>query len=106
VISRRELDQSVTWGTLTSAQVLKPPFSALPTAVVGGAKALAGCTACIAGTGGTRGVIRFESDGTIRLVTGASTKGVLLYLQNTRSGESATPKTIAIAAPAGVVKVF
>lgn len=86
---------------------LPAPFSSLPLTPSGPDRLLGGCSFCTEGTGGARGVIRFSPDGTVQLMTGGSDLGgVIAFAPDTRGGQSAPPRIVVIAAPAGAIRVF
>jgi prepilin-type N-terminal cleavage/methylation domain-containing protein len=68
---------------------------------------LAGCSFCIEGTGLPYGVIRFNTNGTVEMRTGAvSSGGTLALMPNTRDETHFAPRLLSISAPAGAVRVF
>jgi prepilin-type N-terminal cleavage/methylation domain-containing protein len=88
-------------------QTLPAPFAAIPLAPSGSGRLLGGCTFCTQGVGGTRGVIRFSPDGTVRVMTGgAEAGGVVAFAADSRSGQSSPPRWVVIAAPAGAIRVY
>jgi prepilin-type N-terminal cleavage/methylation domain-containing protein len=86
---------------------LPAPFSSIPLTAAGRGGLLGGCSFCTTGTGGTRGVLRFSPDGTVRVVTGSiETGGAIAFAPDTRGGQSGAPRVVVIASPAGAVRIF
>jgi hypothetical protein len=68
---------------------------------------LAGCSFCVEGTGQPYGVIRFNTNGTVEMRTGAvATGGTLALMPNTLDETHFAPRLLSISAPAGAVRVF
>jgi prepilin-type N-terminal cleavage/methylation domain-containing protein len=103
---------------LDSSRVRKPmpaPFSAIalttpmhtPSDVNMPTDALiAGCSFCIDNAGHTYGVIRFNPNGTVRMMTGPETGGVIAFAPNTADETGFTPKLLTLSAPAGATFVY
>lgn len=86
---------------------LPAPFASIGLMPSGKGRLLAGCTFCTEGTGGTRGVIRFSPDGTVRLMTGgAETGGVIAFSPEASGAAAGASRWVVIAAPAGAIRVF
>lgn len=86
---------------------LPAPFASIGLTPSGKGRLLAGCTFCTEGTGGTRGVIRFSPDGTVRLMTGGvETGGVIAFSPEASGAAAGAARWVVIAAPAGAVRVF
>ncbi|HEX5754583.1 MAG TPA: prepilin-type N-terminal cleavage/methylation domain-containing protein [Archangium sp.] len=91
----------------TELLALPAPFSAITLTPSGSGRLLGGCTFCTEGTGGTRGVIRFSPDGTVRVMTGGTDAGgVIAFAPESSSGQNSPPRWVVIAAPAGAIRVF
>ncbi len=68
---------------------------------------LAGCSFCVAANGVPYGVIRFNTNGTVEMMTGASaTGGSIAFMPNTPDERNISHKLLIISAPAGVVHTF
>jgi prepilin-type N-terminal cleavage/methylation domain-containing protein len=69
---------------------------------------MAGCNFCINPSGSEPyGVLRFNSDGTMEVVTGNAPSGaVIAFAPNSRSETAIVPKLLAVSAPAGSTVVF
>lgn len=68
---------------------------------------MAGCNFCINPSGEPYGVLRFNSDGTMEVMTGNAPSGaVIAFAPNTRSETAIVPKLLAVSAPAGSTVVF
>jgi prepilin-type N-terminal cleavage/methylation domain-containing protein len=93
---------------------LPPPFSAIAATTPYNASPIdgpttelrAGCTFCISGGGSEYGVIRYNSDGTVTMRTGAEVGGLLSFMSNTAEGKDVGFKLLVISAPAGVVRII
>lgn len=94
---------------------LPAPFRAIPvtTAVTPGdpdmptPDLMAGCNFCINPSGEPYGVLRFNSDGTMEVLTGNAPSGaVIAFAPNTRNETGIVPKLLAVSAPAGSTVVF
>lgn len=93
---------------LTASGITVPlllPFNNVPTVAPGGSKLRLACSFCVAGTGGAVGVLRFNGDGTMTVVTGTSQLGASLALASEAGRERPNPRLIAIAAPSAIVRV-
>ncbi len=68
---------------------------------------LAGCSFCIEGSGQPYGVIRFNTNGTVEMRTGAvPSGGTLAFMPNSPDETHFAPRLLSISAPAGAVRVF
>jgi hypothetical protein len=68
---------------------------------------LAGCNFCIDSAGHPYGVLRFNADGTMEVLTGNAPSGaVLAFAPNTDDEKGFAPKLLTISAPAGATVVF
>jgi prepilin-type N-terminal cleavage/methylation domain-containing protein len=68
---------------------------------------LAGCSFCVEGTGQPYGVIRFNTNGTVEVKTGAVSSGATLaFIPNTLDETHFAPRLLSISAPAGAVRIF
>jgi prepilin-type N-terminal cleavage/methylation domain-containing protein len=85
---------------------LPAPFSAIALTPSGSGRLLGGCTFCTEGTGGTRGVLRFSPDGTVRVMTGGTDAGGVIAFAPESGGDPSSPRWVVIAAPAGAIRVF
>lgn len=88
---------------------LPEPFAAIPLTPGGSSTPLAkACSFCVAGgVGGTRGVLRFNPDGTVRVMTAqAPGGGVIALTPNTEQQRNLHTRLVVISAPAGVFRVF
>jgi len=106
---------------LDSARIRRPlpaPFNNIPLATpaftppdgteLPSTSLLAGCSFCIENSAGVPyGVIRFNSDGTVEMVTGdAESGGVIAFMPNTTDENRFQPKMLIISAPAGATQTF
>jgi prepilin-type N-terminal cleavage/methylation domain-containing protein len=103
---------------LDSARITRPlpaPFNTIPLTTVANpgdpnlptTDLLAGCSFCIEASGVPYGVIRFNTDGTVEMMTGdAETGGVIAFMPNTTDEKRFQPKLLTISAPAGAVHTF
>ncbi|WP_224361584.1 pilus assembly FimT family protein [Hyalangium versicolor] len=103
---------------LDSGRIRKPlpaPFSAIALTSTATANPLdkpthdllAGCNFCVAGAGTPYGVLRFNADGTMRVMTGIAPSGaVIAFAPNTEDETGFAPKLLSISAPAGATVVF
>jgi prepilin-type N-terminal cleavage/methylation domain-containing protein len=104
---------------LDSTRITRPlpaPFSAIPltTPLVTPSSMnkptqdlLAGCNFCVVSSGHPYGVLRFNSDGTMRVMTGGAPSGaVIAFAPNTEDEKGFTPKLLTVSAPAGAAVVF
>lgn len=67
----------------------------------------AGCNFCIDSAGTAYGVLRFNPDGTMDVLTGNVPSGaVIAFAPNTEDERGFTPKLLAVSAPAGAAVVF
>jgi len=88
---------------------LPEPFSAIALTPGGAGSPLAqACSFCVAGgAGGTRGVLRFNPDGTVLVMTAnALAGGVIALTPNTEQQRNLHTRLVVISAPAGVFRVF
>ncbi len=95
---------------------LPPPFSVIPLHTpftppegteVPSRELLAGCSFCIDGPDQPYGVLRFNPDGTVEVLTGASRAGgTIAFAPNTVEERGFTPRLLTISAPAGGIRVF
>ncbi|HYO71760.1 MAG TPA: prepilin-type N-terminal cleavage/methylation domain-containing protein [Archangium sp.] len=91
----------------TELRALPAPFSAIALTASGSGRLLGGCTFCTEGTGGSRGVIRFSPDGTVRVMTGGTDAGgAVAFAPESHDGQSSTSRWVVIAAPAGAIRVY
>ncbi len=105
---------TIAFADLDSAVVLpKPlpqPFAAIPVRRGSGGSDLGrACSFCIDGAGTTRGVIRFNTDGTVRILTGgaqASLGGVIGFTPTTTQQRNIITRMVVISVPAGIYRVF
>jgi prepilin-type N-terminal cleavage/methylation domain-containing protein len=69
---------------------------------------LAGCSFCVEGAGLPYGVIRFNTNGTVEVPTGAgsSSGGALALMPDTLGETHFAPRLLSISAPAGAVRIF
>ena len=69
---------------------------------------MAGCNFCINPSGNEPyGVLRFNPDGTMEVVTGNAISGaVIAFAPNTRNEADIVPKLLTVSAPAGAVVIF
>ena len=103
---------------LDSARIRKPlpaPFSAISLTTAVNAPNLnlpvpdlmVGCNFCINPAGEPYGVLRFNPDGTMEVVTGNAGSGaVIAFAPNTRNEADVVPKLLTVSAPAGAVVIF
>lgn len=96
---------------------LPPPFTAIsmnttvqatPDLNLPSLDLLVGCNFCISSPGGEPyGVLRFNPDGTMEVLTGnARTGGVIAFAPSTREERDVAPRLLTFSAPAGAVVVF
>jgi hypothetical protein len=96
---------------------LPPPFSAISLTTLAEAtpnrnipvqNLLVGCNFCVNPSGDEPyGVLRFNPDGTMEVVTGnARSGGVIAFAPNTQNERDVVPKLLTISAPAGAVVIF
>jgi hypothetical protein len=71
-------------------------------------KLLTGCNFCINPSGHPYGVLRFNPDGTMQVMTGANvdTGAVIAFAPSGASEKELLPKLLAVSAPAGATIVF
>jgi type II secretory pathway pseudopilin PulG len=103
------VDFAVLDGARLPMSTLPEPFAAIPLAPGGAGSALAqACSFCItSGAGGTRGVLRFNPDGTVRVMTtSALGGGVIALTPNTNQQRNIHTRLVVISSPAGVFRVF
>jgi prepilin-type N-terminal cleavage/methylation domain-containing protein len=68
---------------------------------------LAGCNFCISPSGQPYGVLRFNADGTLEVLTGGAESGaVIAFAPNTGDEQGFAPKLLTVSAPAGATVVF
>ncbi|MFL5346790.1 MAG: Tfp pilus assembly protein FimT/FimU [Hyalangium sp.] len=104
---------------LDSTRVPKPlpaPFSAIPMTTPTFTPTdkdkptpslLAGCNFCVTSAGHPYGLLRFNSDGTMQVLTGNAASGaVIAFAPNTTSEQGFQPKLLTVSAPAGATVVF
>lgn len=89
---------------------LPQPFSAIQIKRGGAATELGrACSFCVDGGGGSRGVIRFEPDGTVRMLTGGAQSaagGVIGFTPDTERQRNIVTRMVAISVPSGIYRVF
>lgn len=103
------VDFAVLDGATLPIAKLPEPFTAIPLTSGGSASPLSrACSFCVdGGTGGTRGVLRFNPDGTVRVMTvNALGGGVIALRPNTEQQRNLHTRLVVISAPAGVFRVF
>ncbi|WP_224244694.1 pilus assembly FimT family protein [Hyalangium gracile] len=67
----------------------------------------AGCNFCVSPSGRPYGVLRFNADGTMQVMTGDAVSGaVIAFAPNTDDEKGFTPKLLSVSAPAGAAVVF
>lgn len=103
---------------LDSNRIRKPlpaPFRAIPLTTTAHSNEvdrptpdlLAGCNFCINPSGEAYGVLRFNSDGTLEVLTGNAPSGaVIAFAPDTRSETGIPPKLLAVSAPVGTTVIF
>ncbi|WP_224364323.1 pilus assembly FimT family protein [Hyalangium versicolor] len=104
---------------LDSPRITRPlpaPFSAIPLATPLATPAdlnqptpslLSGCNFCVASAGHPYGVLRFNADGTLEVMTGDAPSGaVIAFAPNTQDEKGFSPKLVTVSAPAGAAVVF
>jgi prepilin-type N-terminal cleavage/methylation domain-containing protein len=104
---------------LDSTRIRKPlpaPFRAIPLTTTASSAnpdmptsdLMAGCNFCINPSGEEPyGVLRFNSDGTMEVLTGNAPSGaVIAFAPNTRNETGIDPRLLAVSAPAGTTVVF
>jgi prepilin-type N-terminal cleavage/methylation domain-containing protein len=104
---------------LDSTRITRPlpaPFSAIPLVTPLATPAnvnkptqdlLSGCNFCVDPGGHPYGVLRFNSDGTMRVMTGNAPSGAAIaFAPNTEDEQGFAPKILTVSAPAGAVVVF
>jgi prepilin-type N-terminal cleavage/methylation domain-containing protein len=68
---------------------------------------MAGCNFCVAGSGHPYGVLRFNPDGSLQVMTGDAPSGaVIAFAPNTPAEQGFAPKLLTVSAPAGATVVF
>jgi type II secretory pathway pseudopilin PulG len=68
---------------------------------------LAGCSFCVESAGVPYGAIRFNTDGTVDIMTGPNrTGGVIAFMPNTSEETGFQPKLLIISSPAGAIKTL
>ena len=97
------------------ARPLPAPFRAIPVTTaatpsdpdVPTPDLMAGCNFCINPSGEPYGVLRFNSDGTMEVLTGNAPSGALIaFAPNTRNETGIVPRLLAVSAPVGSTVVF
>lgn len=79
-----------------------PPDSNKPTREL-----LSGCNFCVEGAGHPYGVLRFNPDGSLEVMTGDAPSGaVIAFAPDTQAEQGFAPKLLTISAPAGATVVF
>ncbi|WP_224248990.1 pilus assembly FimT family protein [Hyalangium gracile] len=104
---------------LDSNRITKPlpaPFSAIPLTTPQTTPSelnkptqdlAAGCNFCVSPSGRPYGVLRFNSDGTMKVMTGNVPSGaVIAFAPSTEDEKGFTPKLLTVSAPAGAAVVF
>jgi prepilin-type N-terminal cleavage/methylation domain-containing protein len=105
---------------LDSARIPDPlpaPYNNLPTTTAANPaparmdmptpELLHGCSFCINPSGEPYGVIRFNPNGTVQVMTGGSqTGGVIAFMPNRDTEAAVVPRLLTIAAPSGAINVF
>jgi prepilin-type N-terminal cleavage/methylation domain-containing protein len=103
---------------LDSSRISRPlpaPFRAIPVTTAATPSdpnmptpdLMAGCNFCINPSGEPYGVLRFNADGTMEVMTGNAPSGaVIAFAPNTRNETAIVPKLLAVSAPAGSTVVF
>jgi type II secretory pathway pseudopilin PulG len=93
--------------TAIETRPLPAPFQAIPLTPAGPSRLLRSCSFCVAGAGGDRGVIRFNANGTVQMLTGPTPAGGVLGLTaSTAQQRNVIYRLVAVSAPAGAVRVF
>lgn len=103
------VDFAVLDGSKLPISALPEPFSAIALTPGGTGSPLAqACSFCVTGgAGGTRGVLRFSPDGTVRVMTTTALGGgVIALTPNTEQQRNLHTRLVVISAPAGVYRVF
>ncbi len=89
---------------------LPAPFAAIPVRRGGASMELArACSFCVENSGTARGVIRFNPDGTVRILTGgaqSSTGGVIALTPRTAQQRDIITRLVVISVPAGIYRVL
>jgi len=68
---------------------------------------MAGCNFCVNPSGHPYGVLRFNADGTVQVMTGNAPSGaVIAFASNVPSEQGVAPKLLTVSAPAGATTVF
>jgi hypothetical protein len=103
---------------LDSSRIRRPlpaPFRAIPLTTAAAPNnpnepttdLLAGCNFCINPSGEPYGVLRFNPDGTMEVLTGNAPSGaVIAFAPNTRNETAIVPRLLAVSAPVGTAVVF
>lgn len=106
---------------LDASRIRRPlpaPFNTIPLSTPGFTPAepnsptpnlLGGCSFCVAGISRTYGIIRFNSDGTVEVVTGgpgSRAGGTIAFMANTSDEADFVPRLLTISSPAGAVRTF
>jgi prepilin-type N-terminal cleavage/methylation domain-containing protein len=97
--------------------LLRPPFTSISLTTVATASPLdlpsgdllTGCNFCVPGGGEAYGVLRFNPDGTMEVMTNAPnarTGAAIAFAPNTDDEKAVTPRLLIVSAPAGATVVF
>jgi hypothetical protein len=97
--------------------LLRPPFNTISLTTTATAAPLdlpsgdllTGCNFCVPGGGEAYGVLRFNADGTMQVMTNtanARTGAAIAFAPNTDDETAVTPRLLVVAAPAGATVVF
>ena len=92
---------------LASLTALPAPYQTVPLTAAGGSSALGqACSFCAAQGAGALGVLRFNTDGTLEVLTGTATTGGSFAMDLSNSNNQYDPRIVAFTAPLATVKVF
>ena len=103
---------------LDSSRIGRPlpaPFRAIPVTTEANSSdpdlptpdLMAGCNFCINPAGEPYGVLRFNPDGTLEVLTGNAPSGaVIAFAPNTRNETGIVPRLLAVSAPVGTTVIF
>lgn len=102
------VDFAVLDGSKLPISALPEPFAAISLSPGGSGSSLSrACSFCITGgAGGTRGVLRFNPDGTVRVMTTSALGGGVIALTPNTEQRNLHTRLVVISAPAGVFRVF
>jgi prepilin-type N-terminal cleavage/methylation domain-containing protein len=102
------VDFAVLDGSKLPIASLPEPFAAISLSPGGSGTSLArACSFCITGgAGGTRGVLRFNPDGTVRVMTTSALGGGVIALTPNTDQRNLHTRLVVISAPSGVFRVF